>query len=384
MAGAYLSLNWPSKFSTDCTVPLERFTFVTSPNTRGTLDILYGSLFAIFICIWTIQHPNRGDIKWALKGSQKKVKWMLVTLLAPEVFLAKALADFWAAKRSVARVRTLRDKAGKLLPESKVANWTISHAYYAEMGGFALRTSTPRESGEGHKLQRLRSEDIFELRELGCISRLPSITKDQIMDKGKGDFIVKLTAILQVFWMLIQVIVRAARGLPISRLEVTACAFAACASVTYVLWWNKPQAVTACTKITIEARETWALAQFGTSWTFDKGRLPYKSIFEAFVPLSDSKAYTTEDMPISNDALPAETIATRGLSGSITLGLALGCMLLGAIHCAAWNFYLPTRTEQLLWRCFSLPVCNSSRFFTVQNSHGSGVLGPRARDRILL
>ncbi|KAL2075135.1 hypothetical protein VTL71DRAFT_77 [Oculimacula yallundae] len=321
-------------FSTQCTAPLERVTFVTSPNTRGTLDILYGSLFTIFICIWTVQHLNvpeqrdgrdqhwRGDIKWALKGPQKKVKWMLVTLLAPEVLLAKSLAELMAAKRSVAIVRAIEDRTGNFLSENEVGNWTMSHTYYAEMGGFAFQTSIRRESGEG-----------------------PSI--------------VKLTAVLQVTWMVVQVLVRAARGLPISQLEITACAFAACTFVTYVLWWNKPQAVTVCTEIIIEDQETWRMEILNGTWrNIEASQLPYKSIFQSFVPqLGEGKTYTRADMPIPNDALPGMGAYSVILSGVIVLGLFLGCILLGAIHCSAWNFYLPTRTEQILWRCFSLASC---------------------------
>lgn len=53
-----LDLASASTFTTNCSLPTERTTFVTAPNTRGTLQILWSSLFTIFICIWSVQHLN--------------------------------------------------------------------------------------------------------------------------------------------------------------------------------------------------------------------------------------------------------------------------------------------------------------------------------------
>src|SRR5450432_3954307 len=87
--------------------------FVGSPDSRGTLDILWSSLFTIFACTWTIQHLNvpeqreghdrgrKGDLKWTLKGVYTSVKWMLLTMVAPEFVIGKACADLIQAKEDL-------------------------------------------------------------------------------------------------------------------------------------------------------------------------------------------------------------------------------------------------------------------------------------------
>src|ERR1700735_4825876 len=84
-----------TKFDPMCSVPAEHVNFVSSPNSRGTLDILWSSLFMIIACTWTIQHLNVpeqrngrdpgwvGDLKWKLKGFLQSAKWMVITMLAP-------------------------------------------------------------------------------------------------------------------------------------------------------------------------------------------------------------------------------------------------------------------------------------------------------------
>ncbi|CZT07907.1 hypothetical protein WAI453_013215 [Rhynchosporium graminicola] len=182
----------------------------------------------------------------------------------------------------------------------------MPYAYCAEMGGFAFKTSTPRANDEGYKLQRLWSDDIFELRQNGGIRQLPFITQDEKMEKSKDDFVIKAMAILQVFWMVVTVIIRATRGFPISQLEVTACAFAACTFIMYILWWSKPQGVTACTDIAEKVRRVQE--QSGISpWSFEKNWLPVYSIIRPFVPNLIKSQYQTQDMPIPNDSLPSKT-----------------------------------------------------------------------------
>ncbi|KAF8857456.1 hypothetical protein BDZ45DRAFT_592784, partial [Acephala macrosclerotiorum] len=67
------------------------------------------------------------------------------------------------------------------------------------------------------------------------------ITKDQIQNKSKEDIFVKISAVVQVTWMIIQVVTRATKGLPIYQLQIAACSFAGCSLITYILWWNKPK-----------------------------------------------------------------------------------------------------------------------------------------------
>jgi hypothetical protein len=131
-----------STFETTCSTPPAPVNFVSSPDSRGTLDILWSCLFTIVACTWTIQHlniPNQRqpkdrdhgcwcDFKWALKRFWANLKWMLLTIVAPEFILGKAVHDLAAAWISQRRMRLFAN-------EDKV-EWRLAHGLYANMGGF--------------------------------------------------------------------------------------------------------------------------------------------------------------------------------------------------------------------------------------------------------
>ncbi|KAK0712179.1 hypothetical protein B0T21DRAFT_415750 [Apiosordaria backusii] len=76
-AGAYTT------FQPACTTPTDPVNFVSSPDSHGSLEILWTSLLTIFACTWAIHHPNvpeqrdgrdpgwKGDFRWGLKRGFK-------------------------------------------------------------------------------------------------------------------------------------------------------------------------------------------------------------------------------------------------------------------------------------------------------------------------
>ena len=231
-------------------------TFVAPANIRGTFDMLRSGLFTIFICIWTVQHLNvpeprdgrdpgwKGDMKWGWKKIARKFKWMAFTLLLPEILLGKATVEFLAVRESLKRIRLSSGYQAELTSAEK-SNWTKSHGFYAEMGDFVL---LPR-GNEASLVWHVAIEDILKLRECGILSTLPTISADHINNMSTGDFFAKATAVVQVTWMVIQVIVRFVKGLPVTQLEVTACSFAVTTCLIYLLWWEKPQGVNRVTEL---------------------------------------------------------------------------------------------------------------------------------------
>jgi len=62
--------------------------FVPEPHGRGT----FGILWTMFLCTWTVQHlniPNPKDSR--LEKLLRKVKWMIITAIAPEYTTVDAL-----------------------------------------------------------------------------------------------------------------------------------------------------------------------------------------------------------------------------------------------------------------------------------------------------
>ena len=144
-------------FHTFCTTPNVTASFVTSPNSRATLDILWSCLFTIIACTWTIQHLNvpeqrngrdpgwKGDIKWQLRGLLASVKWMITTILAPELILRKTLEDLVAAYDDLKALQKFGVEDG--------VEWTLTHSLFANMGGFVVRGNDMQESEKLAKME---------------------------------------------------------------------------------------------------------------------------------------------------------------------------------------------------------------------------------------
>lgn len=129
-----------SIFETNCSLPTAGTRFVESPDVRGTLDILWSCLSVLLLCTWSIQHlpiPHQCRPRSVRQQINKffyqlgiKLRWMLVTLIAPELLCGVA-AEEWLNACKAARI--LAEK-----PDDEI-EWTASHGFFAQMGGFRLR-----------------------------------------------------------------------------------------------------------------------------------------------------------------------------------------------------------------------------------------------------
>ncbi|QYS99872.1 hypothetical protein H0G86_006990 [Trichoderma simmonsii] len=87
----------------------------------------------------------------------------------------------------------------------------------------------------------LDSKQLAIARKRGIIERMPDIKEEAIDDKNKSDSLVKILAILQVSWLVVQLIVRTINNLHFAQLEITAVAFGATAILIYSIDFTKPQ-----------------------------------------------------------------------------------------------------------------------------------------------
>ena len=100
------------------------------------------------------------------------------------------------------------------------------------MGGFTLHEG-------GKPVQVLEVKDLEKLSEAGKIE-WPTITKEEILDRSKGDYLSKTIVLFQTTWFVVQCIARAAYSLTVTELEVVTVAFASLTGVMYYFWWDKP------------------------------------------------------------------------------------------------------------------------------------------------
>ncbi|KAH9959108.1 hypothetical protein BC827DRAFT_1269111 [Russula dissimulans] len=188
-------------------------------NCRSLWDIIRSCALTIFLCTWVSVHPNipSSEEGWP-RVTLRRVGLMLATLVVPEAIIA------WALRQRVA--------AGTLAEKYREEGWTLTHGFFATMGGFMAY--------EGNKPIEVLLPEKLRSYSLTGNGDFPRISKKEIQDKSKGDFISKAVVILQTSWFVMQCIARGVQGLPITELELATIAFAGLNFVIYVLWWDKP------------------------------------------------------------------------------------------------------------------------------------------------
>ncbi|KAI9035499.1 putative C4-dicarboxylate transporter/malic acid transport protein [Aspergillus affinis] len=370
-------------FNTNCTLPAdhERVNYVSSPNIRGTLSIVWSYLFTIIACTWTVQHPDvpwqrkhyddgkLGWWKWKLGNAKHSTAWFLGTIIAPEIILVKHLADLLEARKLAKDFNKYKGEGGIV--------WTQTHLLFAIMGGFVMRTNVPKEKishREGLSSQPKKagassppSENpensapngdtiVVEAGLLESDIDKPPLAKE-IEDKSKSDNLMRLIAVFQILWLCIQVIARAVGDLAVSQLEIATVAFSLCAVIMYGLSWNKPKAVQ--TPITILQVPDDGRG-LGLGSILEPERTPGKD-YDSSSENSHQKTPSWagdfwEKMERhwrtyikANSAVEGDTFIKWIAKGVILTG-----MLFGRVHVVAWNSYFPTHTELLLWRVAAL------------------------------
>ncbi|KAG6913623.1 hypothetical protein DXG01_005517, partial [Tephrocybe rancida] len=84
------------------------------------------------------------------------------------------------------------------------------------MGGFQICES------EGAPRRITRTRDLQPY----LVGKQITISKEDILDRSKGDILSKAIVLLQVSWFILQVLARAIQRLPITQLEIATIAFA--------------------------------------------------------------------------------------------------------------------------------------------------------------
>jgi len=352
-----------TKFDPICSVPTTPVNFVSSPNSRGTLDILWSSLFTIIACTWTIQHLNVpeqrndrnpgwvDDLKWKLKGFLQSAKWMVITMIAPEFIMGMACYDLSWAKRYHRELQ-------KFAFQDHVP-WTLAHTHYANMGGFVIQSGVQEdvraipsvsENGESypyHNPYHLTALEIYMLRVKGTLPKLPYISKEELGDKSKSNSFIKAIAIFQIIWATVQIIVRTVRKIAISQLELAVIAFAACAVIIYLLYWSKPKSISTVT--TILQYQGQIPKDIIENCTHDVTK------FRSALFLAKAVVPKQAGARIENDMMEVPTGAMGDNEQMLAVVVMIfGATLFGGIHIGAWNFEFPSWIELISWRCASV------------------------------
>lgn len=314
--------------------------WVSGPNSRGTMDIVWSSLLTIFLCTWTalcLNLPHPKDSK--LQILKRKTNWMLWGILGPELVLSVAIGQFASARRSVRRFRRMGYEG-----------WTLRHAFFADMGGILLDPG-------GCTPFLVNARQLAYLVERGYVKEL-DISADDIWDKSKADTMTRLLTLAQAAWLIVQLCGRAFQRLPITTLELSAAAIVFCSFGTFLCWLQKPSDVQRGITLSIKATTAEILLDAG-----EVAAEPYKhtpldfvakqhftcsyDVMGPFGLRCDDRERPLRRFP--NDRFP--DIRTFEKLALFTWTLAYA-----ALHLLGWNFEFPSKIEQLLWRISSLTV----------------------------
>ncbi len=118
--------------------------------------------------------------------------------------------------------------------------FTLEHAFYATMGGFAIAFPPANDGTEGRAT--LTVENIRSLieREPDFIIPKLQVHLTSITDRSKSTSLGKALLSVQVAWFCLTCASRLAQRLPLSLLEVSTLAHGVCTLASYAVWWFKP------------------------------------------------------------------------------------------------------------------------------------------------
>lgn len=360
----------------NCTLPAELLPrFVGAARFRSTADILWYCLVPITISVWSVQRPNAApaptpkDPRWRIRIWQKhlsrpatKLLWMCIMLAAPDIVFARATANVFAAWQNHSELKTWADK-------DKV-EWSFTHTMTANMGGIRVifdrhicdeETSDPRphkplvDGARGlddKHAKRYRgalrmetgvwtldSKQLIKARHCHIIKKLPKISREDLDDKNKSDFMVFLGAVLPLIYAALQFGARRYQDLPSALLEIETMAFVTCAFSLYFVDIKKPMDLN---------------VPFDFPASKDATIRSIKNVARA-APKPMMGWHREYSSPrITNGSIPQTESGSRLSYNVMDCALSSMAILFGGIHLFAWDYQFPTELEQLLWRIAAL------------------------------
>ncbi|KAK0710086.1 hypothetical protein B0T26DRAFT_861322 [Lasiosphaeria miniovina] len=232
--------------------------WVPEPEGRGTFGILRSCIMTLVLCVYTALHLNiPAPNLTAFAACMRKGKWVLMGCFAPELVVFVAWCQRRQATRLLGQMREVPGDTYRL--------WTMTHSFYATMGGFVLNTAQEGQDPyiPGSPRLYLLPEGTAALAKMGL---LPPVSKDYILDKSNADGLAKLIVVAQSGWFTLQLLTRWAMKLPVTPLELTTMAHAVCALATYFLWWEKPLDI--CDPTVVDGE--WAAPVAALMWMFSR------------------------------------------------------------------------------------------------------------------
>ncbi|KAJ4138603.1 hypothetical protein NW768_002453 [Fusarium equiseti] len=232
--------------------------------------------------------------------------------------------------------------------EKTTQAWTIVHSYFAQMGGLVYidrwYTYTTTRSYLVLTASKLTLRYGWDESDPHPLQHL-ILGREDIEDKSKADSFVKSIAVLQIAWLVLNVIARAIKKLPITQIEMATIAFAVMAIFTYAMNWWKPKDVSRPIRLVSD--------YYGSSDLSDIQTVDLMQSFMTRLRRPHRAAQQSRDIP-DIQRVPNDLVWMEGQIPLFYHLLGISSLGFGSLHCIAWNFQFPTRTELICWRVASL------------------------------
>lgn len=294
------------------------------------MDIIWACASTIFICVWVMLHlniPAEKDGKRTI--FLRKTKWFILAMLAPELLLLFAGGQWAAARRSVDEMRDLQMK-----------DWTMSHGFYAESGGFMLVTKDSVRFP-------VTARQMHYLIKHGHIPR-PTISSQEISDKSKADGFAKALALAQSGWFAVQISARGIQHLAVTLLELSTICLMTCTAAALFFWFHKPLDVRIPTLISCNrtVAELNGAKESSGSWKYTP--LDFCEVVEYTSPqFPFQRLWSEQDRPLPRIPNDRDSLLH---SWKIIAVISIPTAAFGAMQLIAWDFAFPTETEKNIWR----------------------------------
>ena len=322
----------------------DRQGWTSSPDGRGTMNIIWSCAITTFLCCWSaliVNLPNPESTRWSTFG--RKLLLLGLCAVAPEAIFQVALGQWLSANDSK-----------KLFHGSGYSDWTLRHSFFVDMGGLHLRCPD-------HSSFPINSRQLHYLITRGYAT-YPSIKENQIRDRNKVDGTLRLITLIQTLFFMTSLLLRAVQKLAITALELSTAAFVVLSILTTAFWFRKPADVEHCEFIeanasvaTIRGNENWPVDAAYTYTPLDFiGREEWSWSILWMHGLNCLRrlhlAGQPQQLPVQrfqNTVVPV----IRGWFLALFAGSSLTYL---GIFVAGWNYSFPTSIEQILWRSASL------------------------------
>ena len=318
--------------------------WISSPDGRGTMSIIWSCVVTTFLCCWSvlvINLPGPESTQWSTIS--RKLFLLGLCAVAPEIIFQVALGQWLSARNSK-----------RLFNASGYSEWTLRHSFFVDMGGLHLQCP-------GHSSFPINTRQLHYLIDKEYVD-YPSIKENQIRDRNKVDGTLRIITLVQTLFFMTNMLLRAIQKLAITALELSTSAFVVMSISITVFWFRKPADVVRCEFIETNVPIATILADHDLSvedvYTYTPldfiGREEWSWSILWMHGLNCLRKLHLAGQP---QELPVQrfqnTISPVIQGWFLVLFAVLSLAYLG-IFVAGWHYDFPTSNEQILWRSASL------------------------------